>query len=168
MPNKLEQAYTEATVCFPMRGNQVLVAEKQKKLGAGHLNGFGGKAEPQDTSIEATNIRETMEEVGIEVQEAHEVAEIIFHNPMRDRTLKDIRVHFFIATQWLGEPVSTEEMMHPTWHNVDSLDYDQFLAGDRLFIPQILTGKKLSGTVTYDDDWSVQDARFEEVQVFEH
>lgn len=38
--------HTEATLCFPIRGNKVLLAEKQTKLGAGLLNGFGGKVEP--------------------------------------------------------------------------------------------------------------------------
>jgi hypothetical protein len=35
------EKYTEATLCFPIRDDRVLLAEKQKKLGAGFLNGFG-------------------------------------------------------------------------------------------------------------------------------
>ena len=31
--------YTEATLCFPIRGDEVLVAQKQAKLGSGRLNG---------------------------------------------------------------------------------------------------------------------------------
>lgn len=148
-------SYTEATVCFPVRGSEVLLAVKQKKIGAGYLNGFGGRFEPTDASIEETNRRETLEEAGIQIAEARKVGEVCFHNPSPEEYLQRVRLHFFIATQWLGEPVSTDEMMHPEWFAVDSIDYERFLPADRHFIPRMLKGEKLSGDVYYNSDWSI-------------
>lgn len=158
--------YTEATVCLPVYGDQVLLAEKQKKVGAGFLNGFGGKMELGDATLLATNARETQEEVGLTVTAAHKVAEITFHNPMKDETLNRIRVHFFIATEWLGEPVGTKEMRKPDWYDIASLDYERFLPADRLFMPHILTGSLIRGLIVYNDDWSIASTELTEVDRF--
>lgn len=91
----MSEIFTEATLCFPIRGDEVLLARKQKKIGAGLLNGFGGRAEADDGNIEYTNIRETEEEVGIRIKIAKKVGEITFRNPSDDNKLKNMRVHIF-------------------------------------------------------------------------
>lgn len=148
--------YTEATLCFPMRGDEVLVAEKQAKIGSGRLNGFGGKIEPHDEDVFATNIREVKEEVGLTLLDAQKVGEIRFHNPLDDLELARMRVHLFTATQWLGEPVDTSEMKKATWYRKDELDYSLFLAADRLFLPYVFNGKNVSGLIEYNEDWTVK------------
>jgi 8-oxo-dGTP pyrophosphatase MutT (NUDIX family) len=156
MRDHSSEHYTEATLCFPVRGDKVLLAEKQKKIGAGYLNGFGGKAEPGDADIFATNARETEEEIGIRIRKVHKVGEIIFHNPSDDDELKRMRVHVFIATDWSGEPTETDEMKKIAWHDIANLDFDKFLPADRLFLPQILAGHFVRGLIEYNDDWSVK------------
>lgn len=158
--------YTQATLCFPVQGNEVLLAEKQKKIGAGFLNGFGGKSEPKDNSVWETNARETEEEVGIKIQEVKKVGEIIFHNLSKDPELSNIMGHIFIATKWSGTPKETNEMKKIAWYNIDELDYEKFLPGDRFFIPKILNGKLVKGTIEYNSDWSVQTANIQEVDRF--
>ncbi len=160
------EKYTEATLCFPIRDDQVLLAEKQKKLGAGFLNGFGGKVEPGDRDIYATNAREVEEEVGIKVTAVRKVGEIEFHNPSTDTELKKMMVHVFIATDWDGEPVETKEMKMIAWYNVEKLDYSKFLSADRLFLPRILAGKCIRGLIEYNDDWSVKTSNVEDVLKF--
>lgn len=151
-----ELSYTEATLCFPMRGDEVLIAEKQRKLGSGRLNGFGGKMEPQDHDIFATNAREVKEEVGLTLLDAQKVGEIRFHNPSDDPELARMRVHLLTATKWLGEPVETDEMKKPVWYRKDELDYSLFLAADRLFLPHVFRGRSVSGLIEYNDDWKVR------------
>jgi len=158
--------YTEATLCFPIRGDEVLLAEKQKKLGAGLLNGFGGKAESGDKSIDDTNTRETEEEIGIIIKTAKKVGEIAFRNPSIDDELKRMIVHIFTATEWDGEPEETDEMKKIAWYKIADLDYDRFLSADRLFLPQILEGKNVKGMIKYNDDWSVETSSIDEVQGF--
>ena len=51
-----------ATILFIIKDGQVLLIEKKTGLGAGKINGPGGKIEPGETPLEAA-IRETQEEL---------------------------------------------------------------------------------------------------------
>lgn len=166
MTETSHELYTQATLCLPIRGNEVLLAEKQKKIGSGRLNGFGGKMELDDIDIYATNVREVEEEVGIRVADAKKVGEIMFHNPSEDETLKKMVVHIFTATQWEGTLAETDEMKKIAWYDISSLDYDKFLGADRLFLPLILGGKCVKGIVEYNDDWSVKTSHLDVVEGF--
>ncbi|MEM6822896.1 MAG: NUDIX domain-containing protein, partial [Verrucomicrobiota bacterium] len=53
-----------AVLCFVFRDDEVLLIEKKRGLGAGKINGPGGKIDPGETALESA-IRETQEEVGI-------------------------------------------------------------------------------------------------------
>lgn len=162
--SNIDREYTQATLCFPIRGDEVLLAEKQQKIGAGYLNGFGGRAEIFDKDIYATNSREVEEEVVINVTCVRKMGEIAFHNPSQQDELKNMLVHIFIATKWDGEPTETNEMKKIAWYKINNLDYDKFLSADKLFIPQILAGKCLKGLVEYNEDWSVKTASINEVE----
>jgi 8-oxo-dGTP diphosphatase len=155
--------YTQAALCFPIRGDEVLLAEKQKKIGAGFLNGFGGKVESTDRDIFDTNFREVEEEIGIRVKTVQRVGEITFHNPSDDDELKKMIVHIFTASEWVGEPTETDEMKKIAWYKINELDFDKFLSADTLFLPQILGGKCIRGLIEYNDDWSVKSSKIEEV-----
>ena len=144
--------YTQATLCYPIQNNQVLLEKKQKKLGAGFLNGFGGKTEPGDLDIFFTNARETEEEIGIKIKTAKKMGEIAFNNPSDDNELKNMMVHIFVATEWTGLPKDTDEMKKIKWYEIANLDYDKFLPADRLFLPQILNGICLRGLIEYNPD----------------
>lgn len=138
--------------------------ENKKKIGAGFLNGFGGKFDDSvDKDIWDTNFREAKEDINIKIKIAKKVGEIIFHNPSDDDELKHMRVHIFIATEWDGEPEETSEMKKIAWYKISKIDYDNFLPADRLFIPQILDGKYIKGLIEYNDDWSVKSNQIDEV-----
>jgi 8-oxo-dGTP diphosphatase len=162
----MSETYTEATLCFPIRDGEVLLAEKQRKIGAGYLNGFGGRAEAIDRDLQETNTRETEEEIGIIIKNAKKMGEIAFHNPSDEDELKRMKVHIFTATEWDGEPTETDEMKKIAWYKIDCLDYDKFLPADRLFMPQILDGKSVKGFIEYNDDWSVKTSSIDEVEGF--
>ena len=53
-----------ANLCFVVKDGRVLLIRKKRGLGAGKINGPGGKIEPGETALEAA-IRETQEEIGV-------------------------------------------------------------------------------------------------------
>jgi hypothetical protein len=75
-------------------------------------------------------------------------------------------VHILVATEWQGEPSETDEMKKIAWYKIANLDYDRFLPADRLFVPQVLGGKRIKGLIEYNDDWSVKTSSIYEVDEF--
>jgi len=158
---------TEATLLYLVKDDKVLLMEKQKKLGAGKLNGVGGKKEPGDKSITDTMIRESIEEMGITPTEYRKMAEIVFHNPGEDKTLADMHVHIFVSKRWSGEPTATDEMKKPQWFDIDNLPFDKTLPDDKFWLPLVLDGKKVIGEFTFNDDWTIADYVINEVENFD-
>jgi 8-oxo-dGTP diphosphatase len=147
------------------RGDEILLAEKQKKIGAGKLNGVGGKLEPGETDFEAA-VRETKEEIGVRPTVFKKMAEITFHNCFDDETLQKMKVHTFIATEWKGEPTSTDEMKKPVWCKINDLPYEEMLPDDRYWLPLILSGKTIRAFFKFDPDWNIVEKEITEVENF--
>ena len=62
------QPTMRATLLFLLRGEEVLLIRKKRGLGAGKVNGPGGKIDPGETAAQAA-VREVLEEVCIEVSD---------------------------------------------------------------------------------------------------
>jgi 8-oxo-dGTP pyrophosphatase MutT (NUDIX family) len=141
----------------PIRDGQVLLAEKQKKIGASKLNGIGGKMEPGDRTYEQTMIREAREEAVITPKVYQKMGEVLFHNPSDN---PNMRVHMFVTTDWEGEPTSTEELKNFTWFDTplsEEFMKTRLMAGDRKFINQILSGIPMTGVLVFNEDWTVNE-----------
>ena len=52
------------TLCFILRGGEILLIRKKRGLGAGKIVGPGGRLEPGESVLECA-VRETIEEVGV-------------------------------------------------------------------------------------------------------
>src|ERR1022692_240875 len=66
-----------ANLCFVMRDGQILLIRKKRGLGAGKINGPGGRLEKGETAL-ASAIRETQEEIGVTPLELVESGELFF------------------------------------------------------------------------------------------
>ena len=66
-----------ANLCFVMRDGQILLIRKKRGLGAGKINGPGGRLEKGETALAAA-IRETQEEVGVTPTGLEQVGELFF------------------------------------------------------------------------------------------
>jgi len=66
-----------ANLCFVMKDGQILLIHKKRGLGAGKINGPGGRLEKGETAAEAA-IRETQEEVGVKPTDLESVGELFF------------------------------------------------------------------------------------------
>jgi len=62
----------------------------------------------------------------------------------------DQNVHVFLAREWEGTPFETEEM-RPEWFNEKEIPYDKMWDDDKLWLPEILEGKKLKADFIFKE-----------------
>ena len=66
-----------ANLCFVIRDGQILLIRKKRGLGAGKINGPGGRLEAGETAEQAA-IRETQEEIGVTPTGLDHAGELFF------------------------------------------------------------------------------------------
>lgn len=125
----------EATVLFVIRSGRILLIDKKRGLGAGKVNGAGGRLLDGETPIDAA-IRECREELGITPLDVAKQGELLFQ--MTDGTA--IRIHVFVARDCDGAPRETDEA-RPFWVAVDRIPYDRMWTDDRHWMPLLLAGR---------------------------
>ncbi len=135
-----------ATLIFIMREDEVLLIEKKTGLGAGKINGPGGKIELGETPREAI-IRETQEEVGLTPHNPREVGELFFI--MSDGP--DIHCVVYTATEFEGEMGESIEAL-PFWEKVAKVPYDKMWEDDQYWLPQVLEGHSFVGQFAFDGE----------------
>lgn len=146
-----------STLCFPIKDNKIYLSRKKHGLGAGFINGFGGKTE-EGESIDSTAVREIREEAGIEVVEGDlEKAGIVDFYRDGQYTFE---CHVYTFSKWNGEFVETEEMEKALAYDLDSPPFGQMFPADRKWIPLICEGKKIRAKCYFNQDFS-QELGFE-------
>ncbi len=145
-----EEILLNATLCFLVKENKVLLAMKTKKIGQGCWNGYGGGIEPEETP-EQCALRELNEEakITISLDSLEKVAIISFHNTKTDGSAFTCKVHVYLASEWKGEIQSTDEMTNPTWFEKDQLPLQEMMPADKEWLPVVLSGKKIIAEVNY-------------------
>jgi 8-oxo-dGTP diphosphatase len=136
----------EATLLFVVRDGRVLLMRKKRGLGAGKINGPGGKLEPGETPMEAA-LREVEEELRVVPTGVRPGGELSFQ--FADGY--GIHVHVFRAAGCRGEARETAEAV-PLWTPVEEIPYDQMWADDRLWLPLLLRGEPFNGRFLFDGD----------------
>jgi 8-oxo-dGTP diphosphatase len=97
--------HERATLLFVICGERVLCIRKKRGLGAGKINGPGGKIDAGETAEQAA-VREAQEELGITPVDVQARGAIDFQF-VDGYTL---RVYIFTARNYRGEPVETDEV----------------------------------------------------------
>jgi 8-oxo-dGTP diphosphatase len=145
-----EKVLLNATLCFLIKDDEILLALKTKKIGQGCWNGYGGGIDGSETPTESV-LRELKEEAGVKAlpQDTEKVAVIDFHNTKSDGTEFVCRVHIYFVRQWQGEARATEEMDQPTWFKKESLPLEKMMPADRQWLPLVLNGKKIIAKFHY-------------------
>lgn len=140
---------TRATLMFVVdepRG-QVLLIRKKRGLGAGKINGPGGKIDPGETALECA-VRETQEELGVTALDPVKHGELWF------QFVDGMRMHVavFVACAHEGEAYETPEAI-PIWTAMDSLPFDEMWADDREWLAKMLSERGLfCGKFVFEDD----------------
>jgi len=145
-----EKTLLNATLCYLVKGNKVLLSLKTKNIGTGCWNGYGGGIEKGEMPEQAS-LRELKEETGITAlpESLKKVAVVDFCNTKSDGSIFNCRVHVYLVSQWTGEPQMSDEMINPTWFDKDSLPLGEMLLADREWLPLILNGKKIMASAKY-------------------
>ena len=135
-----------ATLVFVMRGEQVLLIRKLRGLGAGKINGPGGRLEAGETAVACAK-REVEEELRVTPLNLKERGELRF------QFIDGYSIHgfVFVADDCLGEPQSTDEAI-PQWTHRTAIPYHEMWADDLLWLPHLLAGNRFRGRFLFDGD----------------
>ncbi len=147
-----EKVLLAATLVYPVTETHVLLAIKQKKIGRGCWNGYGGGIEPSDVDIPSAALRELAEESGGltgTVDALHHVAVVDFHNRKADGECFTCRVHIFLLTRHIGTATSTPEMVDPTWFAKEELPLGKLMPADPFWLPHVLAGETFYAEAWY-------------------
>lgn len=135
-----------ATLLYIVRGGEVLLIHKKRGLGAGKLNGAGGKVEPGETTLEAAT-REFREELGAQPLAPRKVGVVAFE--VLSGT--SILIHVFRSDALEGEPVETSEAT-PVWVPVDDIPYDRMWEDDRHWLPHLIEDRRFEAYARFVGD----------------
>jgi len=135
-----------ATLVFVVRDGQVLLIRKKRGLGAGKINGPGGRLEDGESPL-ACAVREMQEELRI----TPTGLEMCGENRFQFVDGYSIHVYVFRASGCEGEPEETEEAA-PIWAPIERIPYPEMWEDDELWLPLLLRGSRFSGRFLFDGD----------------
>lgn len=140
------------TLLFLRRGDEILLAMKKRGFGSNRYNGVGGKIDTGET-IEQALVRECQEEIDVTPTHYWKVARHDFVQPEGGQAWRMI-VHVYLADEWEGEPIETEEMA-PEWFTLGNIPFKNMWSDDEFWLPQVLEGKKVHGEFTFDEEENI-------------
>ncbi|MCP4202308.1 MAG: 8-oxo-dGTP diphosphatase [bacterium] len=152
-PSKLDHVDWEswsptdlATLLFVIERDRILLIRKLRGLGAGKINGPGGRLDDGESPRQAA-VREVEEELGITPLDPVERGQLRF------QFVDGYSIHGFVfhATRYTGVPHATDEAI-PLWTPLDAIPYEEMWADDRHWLPLLLNGTEFSGRFIFDGD----------------
>ena len=135
-----------ATLCFLIQDGQILLIRKKRGLGAGKINGPGGRIEPGEEPHECA-VRETSEEVGLTPLNVQNRGEL--HFQFADGY--SLHCAVFVAHDFTGDLIETDEAL-PIWTPLDSIPYDEMWADDIHWLPGVIAGGTFRGYFHFDGE----------------
>jgi 8-oxo-dGTP diphosphatase len=135
-----------AVLCFLRNEHSILLIRKKVGLGAGKINGPGGRLEPGETPHEAA-VRETREEVGLLVSNLRKVADLSFI------FLDGYSLHctVFLTDSFAGYLRESSEAA-PFWCPMAEIPYREMWEDDSLWLPRVLRGERIRGCFLFDGE----------------
>lgn len=135
-----------ANLVFIIQEGRVLLIHKKTGLGAGKINGPGGKIEPGETAREAA-IREVREELRVTPLGLEEMGLLRFDFTDGLRLICTV----FRASGCEGEPEETPEAK-PEWFDFAAVPYDRMWADDIHWLPGMLAGRRFEAWFEFDGE----------------
>jgi 8-oxo-dGTP diphosphatase len=136
----------KATLLFVIKDGQILLIEKKRGLGAGKINGPGGRVDPGET-YEQCAVREVQEELCITATGVELAGELYFQ--FVDGY--SIYAHVFKASGYEGTPTETPEAK-PRWTPLGEIPYEKMWQDDIHWLPAMIEGRSFVGKFVFEGD----------------
>ncbi len=135
-----------ANLCFVVRDGNILLIHKKRGLGAGKINGPGGRIEPNETPLQSA-IRELQEEIGVTPTGLEHIGILRF------QFLDGYRLHVtvFHATDCTGKLIETDEAV-PFWQPISHIPYSKMWQDDPYWLPLLIAKQKFTGNFVFDHE----------------
>lgn len=142
-----------ATLWILIENGQIFLWEKKRGFAKWVLNWFGWKIENCE-SIDECMIRETKEEIWINIEEMEKVW--INHFYFEETPEWNMEVHIYMVYKYNWEIVESNEIK-PLWFDLEKIPYDKMWADDIYWLPRILNWEKdIEYKFWFDkDDWKI-------------
>ena len=140
------QPRERATLCFLIQDEKILLIRKKRGLGAGKINGPGGRIEPGEEPHECA-VRETSEEVGLTPLDVQNRGEL--HFQFADGY--SLHCTVFVSNEYTGELLETDEAL-PIWTPLESIPYEEMWADDIHWLPGVVSGGTFRGYFHFDGE----------------
>ena len=135
-----------ANLVFIVQERNVLLIHKKTGLGAGKINGPGGKLEPGETAYEAA-VREVQEELLVTPLSLEKMGDLHFD------FVDGLKLYctVFRSEGFEGVPTETREAK-PEWFAFDEVPYDRMWADDQYWLPEMLRGRRFRAWFRFDNE----------------
>ncbi len=124
----------------------MLLIRKKRGLGAGKINGPGGKLDPGETPLIAA-VREVQEEIGVTPTGLEERG--VLHFQFADGY--SLHCVVFVATDYEGEPIETAEAT-PIWFAIEDIPFEEMWEDDRFWLREALEGRCFDAWFVFDGE----------------
>jgi 8-oxo-dGTP diphosphatase len=134
------------TLLFVVRDGQILLIHKKRGLGAGKINGPGGRIDHDETPLQCA-LRELHEEVQVVAEGSREAGELLF------QFLDGYSIHVWVfrADDCQGTPAETDEAL-PFWVGIDEIPYSEMWQDDEIWLPLMLREQWFRGHFIFDGE----------------
>ena len=140
------RAVDPATLVFVIEQGRMLLIRKKRGLGAGKINGPGGRRESGESFVDCA-VREMQEE--LRVTPLHPELAGIHRFQFVDGY--STYVHVFRADGIDGEPSETGEAV-PHWVDIDAIPFDEMWEDDHLWLPLVIARRRFAGRWIFEGD----------------
>jgi len=142
------------TLCYIINDrSEVLLTMKKKGFGVGKWNGAGGKVQAGETPLAAA-VRETREEVGLEIETPMALGFLEFIWPDEQQEWNQ-RCYIYLAKKYAGCLCESDEC-RPQWFPCSQLPYEQMWDDDKHWYPRMLSGQKVKIRFYFDQNGQVR------------
>jgi ADP-ribose pyrophosphatase YjhB (NUDIX family) len=130
----------EGKVILARKKQPIHTSEDAIEYSLGLYNGYGGKMEETDGTIEQAALRELHQEANVVATvESLSNPLIVNFKKQKDNNESDfMKVYFYTVQEYFGDPQETREMGAPEVFYQNALPYDEMMPADKVIFEKLL------------------------------